>query len=280
MSSLRNAVKRITHKERSQPQNRSHLGLLEKKKDYKLRANDYHLKEEQLKAMKSKASLRNPDEFYFGMNRSAVVDGTHKKTNEARMKEMQTDIGPDAVRLMKDQDLTYVRLHRQRDVKKIDKMESEMHFLGVAGKEVGRSHTIFVDTNDEADNFNVAEHFDTVPEFANRDFNRRRVKDIIQSSEEKNTPSSASAADEMHKSDKYIEKEAKRNLEQLQLAAEERSKSYRELELRKNRLSQLSMAEAHLNTEKLMRCKGKKRKVKDSVNGMPAVYKWRKVRSG
>ena len=79
MSSLRNAVKLITHKERSQPQNRSDLGLLEKKKDYKLRAKDYHLKEEQLKAMKSKASLRNPDEFYFGMNRSTVVDGTHKK---------------------------------------------------------------------------------------------------------------------------------------------------------------------------------------------------------
>ena len=35
------------------------------------------------------------------------------------MKEMKNDVGLDAVRLMKDQDLTYVRLHRQRGVKKM-----------------------------------------------------------------------------------------------------------------------------------------------------------------
>ena len=44
MSSLRNAVKRVTHKERSQPRARNHLGLLEKKKDYQRRAKDFHFK--------------------------------------------------------------------------------------------------------------------------------------------------------------------------------------------------------------------------------------------
>lgn len=34
MSSLRNAVKRVEHKERAQPASRRKLGLLEKHKDY------------------------------------------------------------------------------------------------------------------------------------------------------------------------------------------------------------------------------------------------------
>ena len=67
MSSLRNAAKRITHKERSQPFSRKKLGFLEKKKDYKLRATDYHKKEKIIKNLKQKAANRNEDEYYFKM---------------------------------------------------------------------------------------------------------------------------------------------------------------------------------------------------------------------
>jgi len=78
MSSLRNAVKRKTHKERSQPIARQKFGLLEKKKDYKERSNDYHKKEDRLRAMSERVEMRNPDEYYFGMNRSKVKDGKHR----------------------------------------------------------------------------------------------------------------------------------------------------------------------------------------------------------
>jgi len=55
-SSLRNAIKRVAHKERSQPSWRKKLGLLEKHKDYVIRAKDYNKKKAYLNTLKVKAS--------------------------------------------------------------------------------------------------------------------------------------------------------------------------------------------------------------------------------
>lgn len=66
-SSLRNAVKGRSHKERGQLAHRSKLGLLEKKKDYVLRARNYHSKQNTLRRLREKAATRNKDEFYFAM---------------------------------------------------------------------------------------------------------------------------------------------------------------------------------------------------------------------
>lgn len=45
MSSLRHVVKSRPYRERSQPAARAKLGLLEKHKDYVLRARDFHKKQ-------------------------------------------------------------------------------------------------------------------------------------------------------------------------------------------------------------------------------------------
>ena len=69
MSSLRNSLHRRNHKERSQLAHRSRLGILEKHKDYVLRARDYHSKQDRIQRLRQKAADRNKDEFYFSMTR-------------------------------------------------------------------------------------------------------------------------------------------------------------------------------------------------------------------
>jgi U3 small nucleolar RNA-associated protein 11 len=75
MSSLRNSLHRRNHKERSQLSQRQRFGILEKHKDYVLRARDYHSKQDRIKRLRQKAADRNKDEFYFAMNRQRTEVG-------------------------------------------------------------------------------------------------------------------------------------------------------------------------------------------------------------
>ena len=292
MSSLRNAVKRITHKERAQPQSRSHLGILEKKKDYRIRARDYHNKEDRIRSLREKAAMRNPDEFYFGMNRAEVKDGKHHKTLEARQKELEGTIGADAVRIMKSQDLSYVRMQRQQDAKKIEKLQSSLHFLGdtvadgdndrrsIISKK-GRKHTVFVDSKSKAKYFDVATHFNTLPELAGRTFNRPRVDAVrgIAGGDGYDDDEEYWSEEEYKPTEKELAKQAKQAKRMAKKVARARSAAYGELEARAKRIEAIEKAEAHLVTEKLVSGKGRKRKLKDVEDGRPSQYKWRRKRA-
>ena len=285
MSSLRNAVKRIAHKERSQPQSRKHLGILEKKKDYKKRADDYHRKEDRIKVMQQKASMRNPDEFYFGMNKTQMKDGKHQV---AKDDNDRSTLPHDIIRLMKDQDLSYVRMQKQKDAKKVDRLKSNLHLMGVGDDGGGagganskkRKHTIFLDNAEDAKNFNVAEHFDTLPEIANRAYNRPRISKLRQIALQKVSYGQDGDGNEgqFQPTTGELEYQAKLERKQARKIAKARLASYGELEARTKRVEAMELAEAHLVTEKLVQGKGRKRKIKAAEDGKPAQYKWRRKR--
>ena len=158
MSALRNAVKRKTHKERSQPVERRKFGLLEKKKDYVLRARDFHKKEDAIKVLKTKAAYRNPDEFYFGMEKQRTRDGVHVGRADESNKYTAEEL-----RLMKTQDVKYVGLKASVESKKAEKLRANLHLIGTDGDDDDddkydedgflihaapkpkKKHTIFVD---------------------------------------------------------------------------------------------------------------------------------------
>ena len=82
MSSWKNVVNQRKYRERGQLKEREHLGFLEKKKDYKLRAVNYHKKEDQMNKLIQKKELKNEDEFYFKMQNSKLVDGKVVQNND------------------------------------------------------------------------------------------------------------------------------------------------------------------------------------------------------
>ncbi|CAH2063394.1 unnamed protein product [Thlaspi arvense] len=120
MSSLRNAVPRPAHKERSQPQARKKFGLLEKHKDYVIRAKAYHQKENIKKKLRQKAAFKNPDEFYFNMINSETDRGVHKR------KEEVNKYNAEELLIMKTQDIGYVFQKWQSEKNKIDKLTASL----------------------------------------------------------------------------------------------------------------------------------------------------------
>ncbi|KAB5578501.1 small-subunit processome [Coniochaeta sp. 2T2.1] len=137
MSSMRNAVHRRSHRERAQPEERKRLGLLEKHKDYSLRAKDYNKKKEQLKSLRQKAADRNEDEFYFGMLSRKGPGSTLTKTRKSFTGAVDGDRGNramdmDTVRLLKTQDVGYLRTVRNVVAKEVRELEERVVIAGGA----------------------------------------------------------------------------------------------------------------------------------------------------
>lgn len=117
---LRNYVQRRNHKERGQLASRRHLGLLEKKKDYKLRAEDHHAKQKALKRLEEKVANKNGDEFSFAMIRGHIDRKTGSHVVGASTE--QTNFSHALISLLKTQDAGALREQLRAEKKRMDKL--------------------------------------------------------------------------------------------------------------------------------------------------------------
>ncbi|KAH6642842.1 U3 snoRNP-associated protein-like protein Utp11 [Boeremia exigua] len=158
MSSMRNAVQRRNHKERAQPEERQKWGLLEKRKDYKLRAADHRKKKAKLKLLSEKARDRNPDEFSFKMM-SSTVDSKGRKVADRGNEALSTDV----VKLLKTQDAAYIRTMLQqvrRERQKLEErliLEEEGEARALKDGHDGKQgkHRVYVENEEEQANFDA-----------------------------------------------------------------------------------------------------------------------------
>ncbi|CAO2182574.1 unnamed protein product [Urochloa humidicola] len=141
MSSLRNAIPRRAHKERAQPEARKKFGILEKHKDYVVRARAYHRKEEIIRKLREKAALKNPDEFNFKMINSTTVGGVHRPKPEANK------YTEEELLLLKNKDMGYILQSMQSEKKKIEKLSSTLHELD---SKRPNKHVYFAEDREEA----------------------------------------------------------------------------------------------------------------------------------
>ncbi|TVY46544.1 U3 small nucleolar RNA-associated protein [Lachnellula occidentalis] len=126
MSSMRNAVQRRNHRERGQPEERKKWGLLEKNKDYKLRAADHKTKKTKLKQLKQKVLDKNPDEFYFSMlSRSGPATRGKNRTGTVNGDRGNQVLSQEASRLFKTQDIGYIRTIRNQTTKEVAELEEQ-----------------------------------------------------------------------------------------------------------------------------------------------------------
>lgn len=246
MSSWKKAskVNQKTHRERHQPELRQKYGLLEKKKDYKVRARHHQERERVLKLLTRRAQNRNPDEFYFHMTRAKVEDGRH---TEIRKDDEHTE---DQIKLMQTQDLNYINMRATMERKKVDRLQSELHFLDEVNQ-TKNSHIFFNDDGQCVSN--LAEKFDTHPDLINRKINRLRLSDL----KKIEIPD--------------LDEETIKNI------TSEKRKAYRELERRKNREKELSIVQRKLEikTHLLSSKQEPPTKIKPATKNAAPIYKWK-----
>ncbi|ORY87022.1 small-subunit processome [Protomyces lactucae-debilis] len=227
------------HKERAQPFNRERYGLLEKKKDYVLRADDYKQKQARLKTLRSKASQKNEDEFYFGMVHGRTRRGVAVKERGNQALTM------DAVKILKTQDAAYIKTATAIERRKIEQLEAAQHMQedtqGTAGSEDEApkkrkiSRSLFMEADED-------------------------IRDIV--------PKSSQS--------KKLEGDVQ-DSEWLTKIAKAKVRAKLELASRQDRLAKLQTLEKETALHRNLQTKGARKKVGTDKDGV-AKYKWKQER--
>ncbi|XP_055512180.1 probable U3 small nucleolar RNA-associated protein 11 [Leucoraja erinacea] len=232
------------HRERSQLGFRKQLGFLEKKKDYQIRAQNYHRKQNVLKALRQKALDKNPDEFYFRMTSNKLQDGVHI------IKQSRDEATEEQLKIMRTQDIKYVETKRAMEAKKIERLKSELHFLDADGKSRNK-HIFFCKSKKEVKEFNLAKHLNTLPELVGRVYNRPTIETLRKEKIKGATHPSA-----------------------LKKLARQRKHQYSLLKQHIEREKKMFVVAQKIQTRTDLMDKTKKVKVKKETVDSPAIYKF------
>ncbi|CAD6188443.1 unnamed protein product [Caenorhabditis auriculariae] len=256
MSSLISISKKLagqrTHRERAQPKRLEKYGLLEKKKDYKLRAKDYQEKRDVLKKLRKHALDKNTDEYHHHMINSVTrEDGRHlEKLNAAQQEETELQ-----KKLGDIKNLDYIKYKLALEKKKVEELKQELHFVDPSCHQVQNKHTIFVDDDEEARSFDAAAYFNTDSSVLGRKFNRIKSGDL-----EQKQIIGATCKEAVKKADRL------------------RRLRYNELIKRMNRVEEMEVVVAKLQLKKNLadssRSELQPQKVQEAKPMQAAVYKW------
>ncbi|KAL8337920.1 hypothetical protein RB601_006707 [Gaeumannomyces tritici] len=259
MPSFQKLGQRPTHKERAQPLERQKLGLLEKHKDYSLRAKDFNKKKAYLKTLRQKAADRNEDEFYHkmlsrrgpggaltrgakGRNFTGAVDGD--RGNRA--------LPVDAVRILKTQDLGYVRTVRSVLAKEVRQLEEKAAVAASFAKLGGAE-------DEEEDN---EEEDDDDDDSGPRPSKRRKPSRVVFSVDTHERDLAMGEGDDLEDADEGFEgfggdggDDSKGSNPEAYIKAERATKLRRKLRAAKQRLKALTDAEDQLEIQRIRMAK-------------------------
>uniref|UniRef100_A0A8D0GD13 U3 small nucleolar RNA-associated protein 11 n=1 Tax=Sphenodon punctatus TaxID=8508 RepID=A0A8D0GD13_SPHPU len=220
-------------------------GQREHRERSQVRGIDYHKKQNALRALRKKAQEKNPYEFYYKMIRAQLQDGVHV------IKQPKEEVTPEQLKVMKTQDLKYIEMKRVAEVKKIERMKSELHLLDAEGKQPNK-HTFFFDTKKEVQEFDLETHLNTAPELVDRVYNRPTIETLQKESVKGATQPA-----------------------QLKKLARQRKNQYDLLRQRIEREKKMFVIAQKIQTRKDLLDKSHKVKVKKETVDQPAIYKFK-----
>lgn len=249
MSSFsKNVLPRREHRERAQPASRIQKhGLLEKKKDYKLRAKDHNRKRLRIKLLREKAAFRNPDEFYYGMINSSTNNGRVTRVRNTKQKDILPIANRDREQrlLAETQDSRYVQLKSNLENGAVKSMKERLHFLARAPITPRR-------------------HF----KFEENEYGEERLVQFNRVNQNPNESEPISPT--------LSPQEAKFERKQ----ARKQALAYQQMDRRSARLGKLEAVLIDMQAAKNLLKKGRRFLVRpsDPVTGAPPVYRWQRER--
>ncbi len=232
LKNIKKYIPRRKYRERSQNERRKKLGFLEKKQDYKIRAEDYHAKEKKYQNLKEAARTRNPDEFYHKMIKAKIIDGEHVQFPDDKTLEQKI--------VTNTQFINLVNFKKSQLEKEAEKLKIRLQNKNIFDGGNKSTHTLYYEDEDE-----YLEEQKKEKELLNKKRNRNKKKDKNNEEEE-------------------IDEEITNDINNKVLTAENKQliNTYKQ---RKKHIKQLQQISQGLQEQKELLIPSKKKKTKDGL---------------